>query len=43
MKRKDYRKPTTTVVMLRHTEMLMTSQRSSASMNVTYEEENWNE
>jgi hypothetical protein len=46
MNRKDYRKPTMKVVRLQHTGMLMTSEPvsgKSASMNVTYEEETWDE
>ena len=39
MKRKDYEKPTTKVVQLRHTQMLMTSGGVQATMNGTWEEE----
>ena len=46
MKRKTYEKPAMKVVELRHSGMLMTSEPVSgkkASMNATYEEEDWNE
>ena len=46
MKRKTYEKPTTRVVMLKHSGILMTStpvSSKSASMNVTYGEETWDE
>ena len=39
MKRKDYQKPTTRVVMLRHAGMLMTSGEVQATINGTFEEE----
>ena len=42
MKRKDYQKPTMKVVTLRQQcNILAGSNRSSASMSVTYEEEEW--
>jgi hypothetical protein len=41
MKRKFYEKPTMQIVKLQHTGMLMTSGSSSATVNVTYSEENW--
>ena len=44
MKRKNYSKPTMEVVKLQHTGMLMqSSERSAATMNATYTEEDWNE
>ena len=42
MKRKDYRKPTMKVVQLHHQcQILAGSEHSSATLNSTYSEEDW--
>ena len=44
MKRKDYRKPTMKVFMLKHqTHFLQVSSHPQSTMNVQYIEETWNE